>query len=252
MSQIIKNITIKRAYLARLYSLCTNFAEDDVSVSILKNNLIFGGMNPKSSFEFSIQEAPNKSLSDFLETSSKTPENIYFSISKDDFSKILAPFSKSGGSERPKKDTDLVSLEIKESSIQFLQENLKHESKEIMAKMGDGTWSSLPSEDWELMISPEILSEYTQRMTSSGGPTIKFKQENDSLHIISEAGVEKVSLQTLKQSNCQIDVSRMSLMKVKAQLNDYESTKVGVRNSFLMIEGKWKHCICKWKLDAIS
>ncbi len=252
MSQLIKCISIKRAYLARLYSLCANFAEDDISVSILNKNIIFGGMNPKSSFEFLIKEPPLKSLFDF-ETPSKETNNIHFTVSQDNFSKILAPFSKMGRSVRPKKDTDMVSIEINDSDkIRFIQDNLNHESIEISVRVGEGTWPPLPDDDWEFSISPDMLSDCILRMASSGGPKIELKQDGDSLWIESEAGSEKVPIQASKPLSSQINVSRMTLMKVKAQLNDYEIIKVGIRNYFLMIEGQWKHGICKWKLDAIS
>jgi hypothetical protein len=251
MSELIKIVGIKRAYLARLYSLCWNFAEDDVSVFIVNSNITFGGMSPKSSFELSIR-TPDRNLSDFFVPPTKKLANIQFTVSKDDFSKILAPFSKKGGREQPKEDTDMVSLEIRDSSIKFLQSKFYHESEEINAKVGDGTWISLPSEAWEFSVSPDIFSEYILRMTASGGPTIKFKQEGSTLWVISDAGKEKFPLQASKPLSCEIDVSRMTLMKVKAQLNDYEFAKVGVRNFFLMIEGHWKQGVCKWKLEAIS
>ncbi len=111
MSEMIKDVGIKRAYLARLYSLCWNFAEDDVSVIIVNSNITFGGMSPKSSFELSIRTR-DRNLSDYFVPPTKELANIQFTISKDDFSKILAPFSKSGGREQPKEDTDMVSLEI--------------------------------------------------------------------------------------------------------------------------------------------
>lgn len=251
MSELIKNVGIKRAYLARLYSLCWNFAEDDVSVFIANGNITFGGMSPISSFELSIKTL-DRNLYDFLEPSSNELANIQFTVSKDDFSKILAPFSKKGGREQPKEDTDMVSLEIRESGIRFLQSKFHHESEEINAKVGDGNWISLPSEAWEFSFPPEEFSEYIIRMTSSGGPTIKFKQERSTLWIISDAGREKLHLQTSKLRNCEIAVSRITLMKVKAQLKYYELAKVGVRDNFLMIEGHWKQGICKWKLEAIS
>ncbi len=119
MSRLIKSIEIKRAYLARLYPLCIHFADDDIAVFIVNNNIIFGGMSPKSAFEFSIQRPPNRSLTDFIDTPTKEPVNIQFTASKDDFIKILAPFSKSGGPERPKSDTDIVSLEVWDSGIKF-------------------------------------------------------------------------------------------------------------------------------------
>jgi hypothetical protein len=125
------------------------------------------------------------------------------------------------------------------------------ESEEINAKVGDETWISLPSEAWEFSVFPYIFSDYIHRMTASGGPTIKFKQEGSTLWVISDAGKEKFPLQASKPRNCEIDVSRMTLMKVKAQLKDYEFAKVGVRDFFLMIEGHWKQGICKWKLEAI-
>ena len=251
MSELIKNVGIKRAYLARLYSLCENFAEDDVSVIIVNSNITFGGMSPKSSFELSIRTL-DRTLSDFSKPSTKELASIQFTVSKDDFSKILAPFSKRGGPEQPKKDTDMVSLEIRESGIRFLQSKFYHVSEEINAEVGDGTWISLPSEAWEFSVFPETFSEYIHRMTASGGPTITFKQEGSTLWVISDAGEEKLPLQASKPLNCEIDVSRMTLMKVKAQLNDYEFAKVGVRNFFLMIEGHWGQGICKWKLEAIS
>lgn len=251
MSELIKNVGIKRAYLARLYSLCENFAEDDVSVIIVNSNITFGGMSPKSSFELSIRTL-DRTLSDFSKPSTKELASIQFTVSKDDFSKILAPFSKRGGREQPKEDTDMVSLEIRESGIRFLQSKFYHVSDEINAEVGDGTWISLPSEAWEFSVFPETFSEYIHRMTASGGPTIKFKQEGSTLWVISDAGEEKLPLQASKPLNCEIDVSRMTLMKVKAQLNDYEFAKVGVRNFFLMIEGHWEQGICKWKLEAIS
>jgi hypothetical protein len=251
MNELIKNVGITRAYLARLYSLCWNFAEDDVSVFIANGNITFGGMSPKSSFELAIQTLDRK-LSDFFEPSTNELANIEFTVSKDDFSKILAPFSKRGGREQPKEDTNMVSLEIRESSIRFLQSQFYHESEEITAEVGDGTWISLPSEAWEFSISPDIFSDYIHRMTASGGPKIKFKQEGSTLWVISDAGKEQLPLQASKPRNCEIDVSRMTLMKVKTQLNGYESAKVGVRDFFLMIEGHWKQGICKWKLEAIS
>jgi hypothetical protein len=250
MSELIKNVGIKRAYLARLYSLCLNFAEDDVSVFIVNSNITFGGMSPKSSFELSIRTL-DRTLSDFFVSPTKEPASIQFTVSKNDFSKILAPFSKRGGREQPKKDTDMVSLEIRESGIRFLQSKFYHESEEINARVGDGTWMPLPSEAWEFSVSPDIFSEYILRMTASGGPTIKFKQEGSTLWVISNAGREKLPLQASKPLSCEIDVSRMTLMKVKAQLNDYEFANVGVRNNFLMIEGHWEQGVCKWKLEAI-
>lgn len=251
MSRLIKSIGIRRAYLARLYPLCIHFTDDDVAVFMANNNVIFGGMSPKSAFEFSIRRPPNKSLTDFIETPIKEAMNIQFTASKDDFIKILAPFSKSGGTERPKSDTDVVSLEVRDSGIRFIQDKLYHESKIINAKIEDGVWIQLPSDAWEFSVPPNMLSEYTLRMASSGGPTIKLKQEGDALWIISDAGKERVTLQASKPLDYQIDVSRLALMRVIAQLNDYEYVKLGVRNSFLMIEGYWKQGICKWKLDAI-
>ena len=252
MSQLIDSVyNIKRAYLARLYPLCIH-AEDDISVSIVNGDIIFGGMSPTSSFEFSIQRSPNTSLFDFTETSTEEPVNIQFTVSKDDFSKILAPFSKTGGSEQPKKDTGVVCLEIMESGIRFLQNNLHHESEEIHAQVGEGTWNRLPSEAWEFTVSPDMLSEYIHRMAASGGTKITFKQEEYMLWIISDAGTEKIPLQASKPLTCQIDVSRMTLTRVKTQLNDYERCRVGVRDFFLMIEGYWQQGICKWKLDAIT
>ncbi|MGP8320437.1 MAG: hypothetical protein ACT6FD_06590 [Methanosarcinaceae archaeon] len=253
MSQLIEGAyNIKRAYLARLYPLCIHFAEDDISVSIVNDNIIFGGMSPTSSFEFSIQKSPNRSLSDFTGTSTEEPVNIQFTVSKDDFSKILAPFSKTGGSEQPKKDTDVVYLELRKSGIRFLQRNLHHESEEIHTEAGEGTWNRLPDEDWEFSIPPDMLSEHIHRMAASGGTKIMFKQEENTLEIISDAGTEKIPLQASKPLTCQIDVSRMTLTKVKTQLNDYERCRVGVRDFFLMIEGYWEQGICRWKLDAIS
>jgi len=250
MSELIKNVGIKRAYLARLYFLCCDFAEDDVSVFIANGNITFGGMSPISSFELSIKTL-DRNLYDFLEPSSNELANIQFTVSKDDFSKILAPFSKRGGPEQPKEDTDMVSLEIRESGIRFLQSKFYHVSEEINAEVGDGTWISLPSEAWEFSVSPDIFSEYILRMTASGGATIKFKQEGSTLWVISDAGEEKLPLQASKPLNCEIDVSRMTLMKVRECLKDYEFAKVGVRDFFLMIEGHWKQGICKWKLEAI-
>jgi len=250
MSEPIKSVGIKRAYLARLYSLCLNFAEDDVSVFIVNSTITFGGMSPKSSFELSIRTL-DRNLFDFSVSPTKEPASIQFTVSKNDFSKILAPFSKRGGREQPKKDTDMVSLEIMGSGIRFLQSKFYHESEEINAKVGDGTWLPLPSEAWEFSVSPDIFSEYILRMTASGGPTIKFKQEVSTLWVISDAGREKLPLQASKHLNCEIDVSRMTLMKVRECLKDYEFAKVGVRDFFLMIEGHWKQGICKWKLEAI-
>ncbi len=252
MSQLIKNIMIKRAYLARLYSLCVYFAEDDISVSTINNDIIFGGMNPISSFEFCIQRPPNKSLFDFDETSTKEPDGIHFTVSKDDFSTILAPFSKSGGLKQPKKDTDLVTLEISGSKVKFIQDNLNHVSRQVNMKIGEGTLIPLPNDDWEFSISPNMVSDYILRMASSSGTTVKFKQEGTSLCIESNAGKEKVPSQASKSLESQIDVSRMTLMKVRAQLNGYEHCKIGIRDSFLMIEGHWGQGICKWKLDAIN
>ncbi|MBN1761802.1 MAG: hypothetical protein JW878_01815 [Methanomicrobia archaeon] len=250
MSELIKTVGIKRAYLARLYSLCCNLAVNDVSVFIANRNITFGGMSPISSFELSIQTL-DRNLDDFFEPSSKERANIQFTVSKDDFSKILAPFSKKGGPEQPKKDTDMVSLEIRESGIRFLQSKFYHESEEIKAKVGYGAWIPLPSEAWEFSVSSDIFSEYIHRMTASGGPTIKFKQEGSTLWVISDAGKEKLPSQASRPRNCEIDVSRMTLMKVKTQLSDYEDAKVGVRDFFLVIEGQWMEGICKWKLEAI-
>lgn len=251
LNKQIRSISTKRAYLARLYSLCVNFAEDDIFASIINGNIIFGGMSPKSSFEFSIREPHLKSLFDDYGISSKEPVNIYFTVSKYDFSKILAPFSKSGSSERPKKDTDMVSLEISDSGVRFIQDNLHHESIEIRARSGEGAWPLLPTEDWEFTFSSDMLSDYILRMGASGGPTITFTQEGDTLWIISDAGKEKIPFQASKSLSSHVAVSRMALLKVKAQLNGYENIKVGIRNYFLMIEGRWKQGVCKWKLDAI-
>ncbi len=88
-------------------------------------------------------------------------------------------------------------------------------------------------------------------MTASGGPTIKFKQEGSTLWVISDAGKEKFPMQASRPLSCEIDVSRMTLMRVEARLNEYEFAKVGVRDNFLMIEGHWMQGICKWKLEAI-
>ena len=131
MSQLIKTLNIKRAYLARLYSLCSYFAEDDISISIANNNIIFGGMNPMSSFEFFIQKPPNRSLFEFEDTKTIEPPNIQFTVSKDDFIKILSPFSKTGGLKQPKKDSDMVTLEVRTTGVIFLQSTLDHESNEI-------------------------------------------------------------------------------------------------------------------------
>ena len=86
MNQLIRSIMIERAYLARLFQLCNYFAEDDVSISVKKRNLVFGGMNPKSSFEFAI--TLNKSLSEFFGVNSEEFVDINFTVSKEDFSKL--------------------------------------------------------------------------------------------------------------------------------------------------------------------
>ena len=250
MNQLIRRIRIERAYLARLFPLCNYFAEDDISISVKKRNIVFGGMNPKSSFEFAI--TPNKSLSEFFGENSEELVDIRFTVSKEDFSKILAPFSRSGGFEQPKKDMDMVTLEIWDSGIKIIQENLDHISEEINIKTGDGTWIPLPNETWEFTLLPDMLSEYIHRMAASGGVKIKFKQEGNTLWVISVAGKEKFPLEASKSLTNQIDVSRIILNNVKVQLNDYGQIKVGVRKSYLMIEGKWNHSVCKWKLDAIE
>lgn len=250
MNQLIRSIMIERAYLARLFQLCNYFAEDDVSISVKKRNLVFGGMNPKSSFEFAI--TLNKNLSEFFGGNSEEFVDIHFTVSKEDFSKILAPFSRSGRFEQPKKDTDIVTLEIWDSGIKIIQENLDHVSEQINIKIGDGTWIPLPNETWEFTLSPDMLSEYIHRMAASGGVKINFKQEGNTLWVISVAGKEKFPLEASKSLTNQIDVSRIILNNVKVQLNDYEQIKVGVRESYLMIEGKWNQSVCKWKLDAIE
>jgi hypothetical protein len=251
MNQLIKTLNLKRAYLARLYSLCSYFAEDDISISIENNNIIFGAMSPMSSFEFFIQKPPNRSLFEFDDKSIIEPQNIQFTVSKDDFIKILAPFSKTGGLRQPKKDSDIVSLEIRTTGVIFLQSTLNHESNEIKIKLGDGTWNSLPDEDLEFSISPNMLSEYILRMAASGDTKVKFRQESSTLWIESDAGKEKIPMESTKPRNCQINIGRITLLKVKAQLTDYENCKVGVRDNFIIIEGQWEQGICKWKLDAI-
>ena len=251
MSEVIKNLKIKRAYLARLFSLCNQFAKDDISVSIHKNNIIIGGMNPVMSFELAINEPQNKALSYFFSETTNEPEDIQFTVSKDDFSNILAPFSRTGGSKRPKEDTDIVSLEIKESGITFIQDNLHHESEKICIKFGEGTWNLLPSEKWDFSIDPNLLSAYINRMVASGGPKIEFEQEENVLWIKSDAGREKLPMEAIKPQSNRINISRITLEKVKSQLKDYEKCKLGIRNHFLLIEGYWDLGICKWKLDAM-
>ncbi|MCZ7399620.1 MAG: hypothetical protein O8C62_08080 [Candidatus Methanoperedens sp.] len=204
-----------------------------------------------SSFEFFIQKPPNRSLFEFEDTNTIERQNIQFTVSKDDFIKILAPFSKTGGLKQPKKDSDTVTLEVRTTGVIFLQSTLDHESNEINIRLGEGTWNSLPNEDWEFSISPKMLSEYILRMAASAGTKVKFRQVSNTLWIESDAGKEKIPMESSKPKNCQINISRITLLKVKAQLNDYENCKVGVRNNFIIIEGEWEQGICRWKLDAI-
>ena len=124
-------------------------------------------------------------------------------------------------------------------------------SKQIGIKVGDGTLVPLPSEDLDFSIVPSMFSDYIQRMVLSG-TTVKFKQEGNDLWIESDAGKEMVPVQASKQQTSHIDISRMTLMRFKSQINGYEKCKVGIRNSYLLIEGYWGESVCKWKLDAIS
>ena len=124
-------------------------------------------------------------------------------------------------------------------------------SKQIGIKVGDGTLVPLPSEDLDFSIVPSMFSDYIQRMVLSG-TTVKFKQEGNNLYIESDAGEERVPVQASKQQTSHIDISRMTLMRFRTQINGYEKCKVGIRKSYLLIEGHWGESVCKWKLDSIS